>query len=166
MPSPKGRKEEQRRGDDEEYDSDRRRDQSPRKNLPPSAGVIQTITTGIPSAKRKRKIREISIMEYGNSLSRLTRRDGSTLKFPHDDPLLVMARIGNWDVKRVLLDDGSNTDVIFSHLLTKLGIPRSDLSPVSSPTFGVEPSELPVLGYIDLPLMLKGVSPHSQEGYG
>ncbi len=111
-----------------------------------------------PLAERKRKIREISVMEYGNSPNRLVRRDGSTVKFPHDDPLLVMARIGSWDVKRVLLDNGSNTDVIFSYLLPKLGISKGDLNTVNSPTFGVGPSKLLVLGYIDLPLMLKWTS--------
>ena len=34
---------------------------------------------------------------------------------------------------------------------------------VNSPTFGVGPSELPVLGCIDLPLMLKGTSPQNRE---
>ncbi len=65
----------------------------------------------------------------------------------------------SWDVKRVLLDDGSNIDAIFSHLLRNLGISKGELNTVKSPTFEVGPSELPVLGYIDLPLMLKGTSP-------
>ncbi len=81
------------------------------KNPPPSAGVIQMITTGLPSVERKRKVREISVMEFGNPSNKLVQKDGSTVVFPHDDPLLIMARIGSWDVKRVLLDDGSNTDV-------------------------------------------------------
>ncbi len=114
------------------------------------------ITIGLPLAERKRKAREISVMEYGNPLKKLVRKDGSTVIFPHDDPLLIMARIGSWDIKRVLLDDGSNADVLFSHLLPSLGISRNELKFVTSLTFGVGPSELPVLGWIDLPLMLRG----------
>ncbi len=95
-------------------------------------------------------------------MNKLVRKDGSTVMFPHDDPLLIMARIGSWDVKRVLLDDGSNADVLFSHMLPNLGIPKGDLKPVTSPTFGVGPSELPVIGWIDLPLMLRGTSPQNK----
>ncbi|WP_271039623.1 reverse transcriptase domain-containing protein [Agrobacterium sp. ST15.13.040] len=158
MPSPKGRKEEEERAENEDYDSDRRRNRSPKRRLPPPVGVIQTITTGLPSSERKRKAREIAVMEYQSPSKKLARKDGSTVVFPHDDPLLIMARIGNWDVKRVLLDDGSNADVLFSHLLPSLGISSSELKPVTTPTFGVGPSELPVLGWIDLPLMMKGTS--------
>ncbi len=113
---------------------------------------------GLPSAERKRKAREISVMEFGDPSNKLIRKDGSNVVFPHDDPLLIMARIGSWDVKKVLLDDGSNADVLFSHLLPSLGIAKNDLKPVTSPTFGVGPFELPILRWIDLPLMIGGTT--------
>ncbi len=97
-------------------------------------------------------------MEFGNPSNKFIRKDGSIVVFPHDDLLLIMARIGSWDVKRVLLDDRSNADVLFFHLLPSLGIVKTDLETVTSPTFGVGPSKLPVLGWIDLPLMLSGTS--------
>ncbi len=137
MVNPKGRKDEEEKAEDEDYDSDRRRNRSPKRRPPPPAGIIQTIMTGLPSLERKRKVREIAVMEYQSPTKKLARKDGSAVIFPHDDPLLIMARIGNWDVKRVLLDDGSNADVLFSHLLPNLGISSSHLKPVTSPTFGV-----------------------------
>ncbi len=103
------------------------------------------------------------MMEYGNPSKKLVRKDGSTVIFAHDDLLLIMARIGSWDVKKVLLDDGSNADVLFSHLLPSLGISRRDLKTVTSPTFGVGPSELPILGWMDLPLMLRGTSINNKD---
>ncbi|WP_248786428.1 hypothetical protein, partial [Escherichia coli] len=71
MPSPKGRKEEEGKPDDEDYDSDRRRNRSPKRRPPPSAGIIQTIMTGLPSSERKSKAREISVMEYQSLTKKL-----------------------------------------------------------------------------------------------
>ncbi len=96
------------------------------------------------------------MMEFGNPANKLVQKNGSTVKFPHDDPLLIMTRIRSWDVKRVLINDGSNADVLFSHLLPNLGISKGDLKPVTSPTFGIGPSKLPILRLIDLPLKLRG----------
>ncbi len=78
------------------------------------------------------------------------------MNFPYDDPLLIMARIGSWDVKIVLINDGSNANILFSHLLPNLGISKGDLKPITFPSFGIGPSKLLVLGWIDLPLMIRG----------
>ncbi len=56
----------------------------------------------------------------------------------------------------MLIEDGSNADVLFTHLLLNLGISKGDLKPITSPTFGIGPSELPMIRWLDLPLMLKG----------
>ncbi len=85
-------------------------------------------------------------MEFRNPTNKLVQKDGLTMKFPHENPILIMAKIGSWDMKRMLIDDGSNADILFSHLLPNLGISKGDLKLVTSPTFGVGPSELPVLG--------------------
>ncbi len=56
----------------------------------------------------------------------------------------------------MLLDDGSNADVLSAHLILSFKIFESDIKLMTSPMFGVVPIELPMLGWIDLPLMLKG----------
>ncbi len=56
----------------------------------------------------------------------------------------------------MLLDVGSNADNLFAEMSTCLGITESGLKLMTSPRFGVRLVELPVLGWIHLPLVLKG----------
>lgn len=40
---------------------------------------------------------------------------------PHEDALVITAEIDGYDVKRVLIDSGSSTDVLFLEALRKMG---------------------------------------------
>ncbi|XP_058734285.1 uncharacterized protein LOC131606015 [Vicia villosa] len=44
-------------------------------------------------------------------------------------PLLVRARMANFDVRRVLVDEGSSVDIMYSHLLRTLQLDDSHLTP-------------------------------------
>ncbi len=55
---------------------------------------------------------------------------------PHNDPLVVTLRIGNFDVKRVLIDQGSFAEVMYYDLYKKLGLGEADLASFVSPVFG------------------------------
>ena len=55
---------------------------------------------------------------------------------PHDD-LLVMRAVGaNKTIHRVLVDNGSSADIIFSSAFDKMGIGREKLDPVSTYVHG------------------------------
>ncbi len=55
----------------------------------------------------------------------------------------------------MLYDDDLSADVLFAHLLGILGFLKSYLKSMTLPTFKVGLVELPILGWIELPLMLK-----------
>ena len=46
---------------------------------------------------------------------------------PHDDPLVVKLRIRDSDVKRVLIDQGSCSEIMYPDLFHGLGLKKSDL---------------------------------------
>ena len=50
---------------------------------------------------------------------------------PHDDPLVIRAIVANKTIHRVLVDNGSSTDIIFASAFDKMGIGREKLEPVS-----------------------------------
>jgi hypothetical protein len=58
------------------------------------------------------------------------------VQLPHNDPLVVMLRIGNFDVRRVLIDQGSFAEVMYHDLYKKLGLGEADLTSFASPVFG------------------------------
>ena len=92
---------------------------------------------------------------------------------PHNDPLVITLRIGNYDVQRVLIDQGSFVEVIYQDLYKKLGLEEAELASLTSPIFGFlgEPTVpqgktvLPVLaGPINLQtefIVVKASSPYN-----
>ena len=57
---------------------------------------------------------------------------------PHNDALVVTLRIGGYDVKRVMIDQGSAVDVMYPDLYKGLGLKPEDLAAYSSPLVSFE----------------------------
>ena len=51
----------------------------------------------------------------------------------HDDALLITPRIGDYDVKRVMVDDGNGAEVMYPNLYKGLRLKPKDLIPYNSP---------------------------------
>ena len=51
----------------------------------------------------------------------------------HDDALVVTLRIGRYDVKRVLVDQGSGAEIMYSDLYKGLNLKSKDLTAYDSP---------------------------------
>ncbi|XP_024032041.1 uncharacterized protein LOC112094697 [Morus notabilis] len=59
--------------------------------------------------------------------------DASEVHFPHNDALVIEAMIGNHTVCRILVDNGSSVDLLYSDCLEKMGIPKEQLEKTSRP---------------------------------
>ncbi|XP_065626371.1 uncharacterized protein LOC136066256 [Quercus suber] len=71
---------------------------------------------------------------------------------PHDDALVVTIRIGGYDVKRVMVDDGSAAEVMYPDLFRGLNLKPEDLTTYSSPLVGFEGKSVAPLGMVRLPV--------------
>ena len=56
-----------------------------------------------------------------------TNQDLERVQLPHFDTLVVMMRIGNFNIKRILIDPGSSTVIIYEPLFRGLALGESDL---------------------------------------
>ena len=74
------------------------------------------------------------------TVSKLPRLDTSITFFdsdlegcqhPHDDLLVVSAVVANKTVHRVVVDNGSSADIIFTSAFDKMGIGKEKLEPVN-----------------------------------
>jgi hypothetical protein len=79
--------------------------------------------------------------------------DLKDVQLPHSDPLVITLRIGNYDVKRVLVDQGSFAKVMYQELYEKLGLGESDLTEFTSPVFGFSRESTVPLGKTILPVL-------------
>ena len=71
---------------------------------------------------------------------------------PHDDILMVTLRIGGYDVKRVLVDQGSRTAIMYPDLYKGLNLKSRDLIGYDSPLLGFEGKIVIPKGQIRLPV--------------
>ena len=71
---------------------------------------------------------------------------------PHDDALVVMLRIGRYDVKRVLVDQGSAVEVMYPDLYKGLNLKPEDLMAYDSPLVSFEGKTITPRGQIRLPI--------------
>ncbi|XP_030945994.1 uncharacterized protein LOC115970507 [Quercus lobata] len=71
---------------------------------------------------------------------------------PHDDALLVTLRIGNYDVKRVMVDGGNAAEVMYPDLYKGLGLKPEDLMPYNFPLMSFDGKLVIPMGMIRVPI--------------
>ncbi|XP_030947703.1 uncharacterized protein LOC115971798 [Quercus lobata] len=73
---------------------------------------------------------------------------------PHDDALAVTLRIGGYDVKRVLVDQGNAVEVMYPDLFKGLKLRPEDLTAYDSPLVSFERKIVIPRGQIRLPIQI------------
>uniref|UniRef100_A0A2N9IV34 Uncharacterized protein n=1 Tax=Fagus sylvatica TaxID=28930 RepID=A0A2N9IV34_FAGSY len=115
-------------------------------NAKPAARVIETIHTSRSNGhsydrlksdlKKAQHLREVFQVSEGSVMSKKPRMDFPRneqqiffsdedlrdVQTPHDDPLVIKLRIGDSDVKRVLIDQGSCSEIMYPDLFHRLGL--------------------------------------------
>ena len=71
---------------------------------------------------------------------------------PHNDALVVSLRIRGYDVKRVLVDQGSRAEIMYSDLYNRLNLKPENLIGYDSPLLGSDGKVVILKGQIRLPL--------------
>ena len=70
----------------------------------------------------------------------------------HDDALVIIIRIGGYDVKRVMVDQGSVAEIMYPNLFKGLNLRVEDLMPYNSPLVSFEGKIIIPKGQIRLPV--------------
>ena len=73
---------------------------------------------------------------------------------PHDDALLITLKIGDYDVKRVMVDGGSAAEVMYSDLYRGLNLKLDNLMPYNSPLMSFYGKLVIPKGTIRLPIQI------------
>ena len=73
---------------------------------------------------------------------------------PHDDALVITLRIGGYDVKRVMVDQGNAAEIMYPDLYKELNLKAEDLTPYSSPLVSFERKIIIPKGQIRLPVQI------------
>ncbi|XP_028083155.1 uncharacterized protein LOC114284461 [Camellia sinensis] len=71
---------------------------------------------------------------------------------PHIDPLIIELHVNRFTIERVLIDQGSTSEIMYYKTFIKLGFTDLDLSPTDYPLFGFNVNSEYPLGKITLPV--------------
>ncbi|XP_057503492.1 uncharacterized protein LOC130787039 [Actinidia eriantha] len=146
----------------------------------PTAGDIQTVQGGFRSGKcstssRKRHARSShrpakeEIYNLSSSFASdhppitFSNDDLKGLHLPHDDALVVFAVVTNFNVQRILIDNGSSADILFILAFVKMKIGLDKLHPFHTPLVEFGGNMTHPLGWINLPITLR-TEPHQTTG--
>ncbi|XP_075655071.1 uncharacterized protein LOC142625270 [Castanea sativa] len=142
-----------------------------RNPLPPPLGVIEVIhaTPRVVRAPTVKGVLTVVLAEGSTSEQppgkkpRYSRQpiafdkddlEGTTQ--PHHNALIVTARIRGFIVKRIMIDQGSGADVMYSDLYRGLGLKQGDLSKYDTPLMGFDGHMVIPEGQISLPVIMGG----------
>ena len=74
---------------------------------------------------------------------------------PHDDTLVITLRIGGYDAKRVMVDQGSGIEIMYPDLYNRLGLKLEDLTTYDSPLVSFNEKVVILRGQIRLPVQAR-----------
>ena len=100
------------------------------------------------------EVQVVSKLPRLNTTLTFSDSDMEGCQHPHDDPFVIKAVIANKMIHRVLVDNGSSTDIIFASAFNKIGIGREKLEPVNVCLRGFSGERVLPLGSIQLVLTL------------
>ena len=89
-------------------------------------------------------------------------RDVDLRSAPHIDAMVINCSVVGWDLHEVLVDNGSQADIIFLHAFYRMGISHSLLKPSDNPLYGFDGKGTFPVGKIELPLSF-GVAPNARS---
>jgi hypothetical protein len=89
-------------------------------------------------------------------------RDVDLRSAPHIDAMVINCSVAGWDLHKVLVDNGSQADIIFLHAFDRMGISHSLLKPSDNPQYGFGGKGTFPVGKIELPLSFS-VAPNARS---
>ncbi|KAK2999486.1 hypothetical protein RJ639_024303 [Escallonia herrerae] len=139
-----------------------------REDREDNAGTINTISGGLATGgssgqARKAYAREVCRTSQPSKTKSKTvpvaaitfsDEDSKDIKTPHDDPLVIAIKARNFEVKRVLIDNGSSAEILFYDAFKKMNISTDRLRKMDTPLYGFSNHPVTAEGIIALPVAI------------
>ena len=123
-----------------------------------------TATTGSFKKARKTNLRMVHNVQLTGFVPKIVRmesliigfseEDARRLYHPHDDALVVSIRVGDYNVHRVLVDNGSSADILYYPAFQQIGIDITRLIPTNALMVGFGGIRVFPLGAVTLLVMV------------
>jgi hypothetical protein len=78
--------------------------------------------------------------------------DINLASFSHTDAMVIAVHIDRWDVTRILVDNGSQAEILFLSSFEKMGYDRKQLKEPTKPLYVYGSKRIEPIGIITLPV--------------
>ena len=126
--------------------------------------VEGTAVTGSSKKARKTYFRMVQNVQLMGSVPKIAWRESPIIGFleedarrlhhPHDDALVISIRIEDYNMHRVLVDNGSSTDILYYPAFQQMGIDREWMILMNAPLVGFGGTRVLPLGAITLSVVV------------
>ena len=86
----------------------------------------------------------------GNPIIGFSEEDARRLHHPHDDALVISIRVGDYNMHRVMVDNGSSIDILYYPAFQQMRIDRERLVSTNTPLVGFGGTRVFPLGAVTL----------------
>ena len=117
-------------------------------------------TFGSSKKARKTYLRMVQNVQLTGTVPKMARIDNPIIGFseegarrlhhPHDDALVVSLRVGDYNIHRVLVNNGSLVDILYYLTFQQMGINREQLVLINAPLVGFKGIRMFSLGTVTL----------------
>jgi hypothetical protein len=90
-------------------------------------------------------------------------QDINLTSFPHTNTMVITVHIDIWDVIKILIDNGSQAEILFLATFDKMGFNQKQLREPSKPHYGFNRKRIEPVGAITLPVFF-GIPKNPQCG--
>ncbi|XP_075665452.1 uncharacterized protein LOC142635124 [Castanea sativa] len=117
--------------------------------------IVGGMSTGSSSKAKKTYLRVVQNFQLSRQPLRMIREeDARRLHHPHDDVIVITLVIANYMTKRVLVDNGSLTNILYYPAFQQMRINKELLHPMNVSLIGFRGMKVLPLGTIFLPVMV------------
>jgi hypothetical protein len=81
-----------------------------------------------------------------------TKADIKLVSFPHTNVVVITVHIDKWDATRVLVNNGSQAEIIFLSTFEQMDFDKKQLKEASKPLYGFGGRRIEPVGFISLPV--------------
>ena len=139
----------------------------------PPAGEIKTISGGLTVGGTLKSLKKAQRREINSVHSQLppmkmpkndeldivfSKRDGRGIRQLHDDPLVIMLRVKEFNIHRVLIDNGSSANIIYLLAFQQMKLDKKRTRPFTSPLVSFTGDRIILRGIVTL-IVIAGTYP-------
>ena len=81
--------------------------------------------------------------------------------WPHNDALVIRARVDNMEIRRIMIDTEISVNVMYKTCFDQMGLGAEQLSSSPDPLYGFKGNAIVPIGRVNLPLTIGDTDRHT-----